>query len=387
MEYKSCAEYAIKNLKNELDGKRDKKNIYIFEYSSPAKLFISYFHKMDMTVKGMIDNRPEKIGKEFQNVKVLSVEQFCQLQKDKSVVLCEKGKAKKLEEMTSGSDNTEIIEIDVYNYKASEDCLDWSESKGMIEIAKAQEEMMKILKWFHYFCEKNHLHYTLYSGSLIGAIRHQGFIPWDDDVDVIMPAKDYFKCCELLSEEEEYEFLSIFNNKEYFTSTISKLLSKKYKREERNFPLRQKMGIGIDIWPLGGFPNDISGQKVFSDNMEKIGNEWKKKVVIPYGTSLFCKRDYEQLVKKIKETILKYDLADSRWASCIYCGTFGFNHGRSRVMLKEDYINRHLTKFETEKFWIPDGYDKILKADYGDYMILPPEEKRECKKMRVYQLG
>lgn len=74
MEYKSCAEYAIKNLKNELDGKRDKKNIYIFEYSSPAKLFISYFHKMDMTVKGMIDNRPEKIGKKFQNVKVLSVE-------------------------------------------------------------------------------------------------------------------------------------------------------------------------------------------------------------------------------------------------------------------------------------------------------------------------
>lgn len=147
------------------------------------------------------------------------------------------------------------------------------------------------------------------------------------------------------------------------------------------------MGIGIDIWSLGGFPNDISDQKVFSDNMEKIGNEWKEKVVIPYGTSLFCKKDYEQLVKKIKETILKYDLADSRWVSCIYCGTFGFNHGRSRVMLKEDYINRHLTKFETEEFWIPDGYDKILKADYGDYMILPLEEKRESKKMRVYQLG
>ena len=84
---------------------------------------------------------------------------------------------------------------------------------------------------------------------------------------------------------------------------------------------------------------------------------------------------------------MKYDLADSRWVSCIYCGTFGFNHGRSRVMLTEDYINRHLTKFETEEFWIPDGYDKILKADYGDYMILPLEEKRESKKMRVYQLG
>ena len=187
--------------------------------------------------------------------------------------------------------------------------------------------------------------------------------------------------------EKQATFRSFFNNKEYFTSTISKLLSKKYKREERNFPLRQKMGIGIDIWSLGGFPNDISDQKVFSDNMEKIGNEWKEKVVIPYGTSLFCKKDYEQLVKKIKETILKYDLADSRWVSCIYCGTFGFNHGRSRVMLKEDYINRHLTKFETEEFWIPDGYDKILKADYGDYMILPLEEKRESKKMRVYQLG
>lgn len=135
---------------------------------------------------------------------------------------------------------------------------------------------------------------------------------------------------------------------------------------------------------LGGVPENEDKQLEFSQELENIGNEWKQKVVIPYGTMEYKKELYEYMVNKIKDAIKRYDIKNSRYVSCVYCGTFGFNGNKSRVMLKEDYLERKLAKFEQYNFWIPKGYDKILRTDYGDYMEIPSIEKKLDKKIKVY---
>ena len=390
MEFKTCAEFAFSNLEKKIkEYNLFKKKIYIYQYSSPAKLFITYLLEKQINIIAIVDIRNDKLDKKFLGIPVIDIKEFETKIDDDSVLLCERGQYEKcILDIKYSSKNRiikKIISIDVYNYKAKEDCLEWKDSYHNIELKEVHDEMLDILKWFHEFCEDNNLYYVLYSGSLIGAIRHGGIIPWDDDIDVIMPAGDYLKCCKMLSGIKKYEFKSIFSeNNHPFISTISKLTSKHYRYEERNFPLRVDMGIGMDIWPLGGVPENEDKQLEFSQELENIGNEWKQKVVIPYGTMEYKKELYEYMVNKIKDAIKRYDIKNSRYVSCVYCGTFGFNGNKSRVMLKEDYLERKLAKFEQYNFWIPKGYDKILRTDYGDYMEIPSIEKKLDKKIKVY---
>lgn len=389
--YKTCVEYAINNLKESLKNiDFDTEKIFVYQMSSPAKLFITYFNYLKIKIEAVLDWRQNKIGEDFGGIKTIDISNISKYVENKINILCEKSDYNKCIETLDKLDirgEYRVYSIDIYNFDEGTDCLDWSNSVEMVELSTAQREMLKLMEWFDKFCDENGIYYVLYSGSLIGAVRHKGFIPWDDDIDVIIPAKDYLKCCKLLSEiEMPYEFESILDSRNCCISTISKLVLPKYRREERNFPMRIDMGIGIDIWPLGGFPNDVSEQQKFSNILKNIGNLWKEKIVIPCGTELFALENYYDLVQQIEKVIFRYDIDASKYVSCIYCGNFGFNNGRSRIMLKEDYLTRMQVDFDGVKLWIPNGYDKILQGDYGDYWIMPSSDDIESKSMNVYHI-
>ena len=126
-----------------------------------------------------------------------------------------------------------------------------------INIVEQKKIMVEILAYFDKVCRQNNINYSLIGGSLIGAIRHQGIIPWDDDIDVILSRDNYLKIIEILEKDDDARFkiLTKNNTKDYFFS-FPKLVDKRtYVVEHQNLEQISEYGIYIDIFSYNFMPN------------------------------------------------------------------------------------------------------------------------------------
>lgn len=247
---------------------------------------------------------------------------------------------------------------------------------------------LMILKDFIKICEENDLTYYMYAGSLLGAVRHNGFIPWDDDLDVIMFREDYekFKKVFISSPNEKYELLTNETEEDYF-HTLSKLMIKDTRFEENwvsqvNF----HVGINMDIFVL----DDLSDNNLKRNYQLKRAFLYNKLLImskiklddLPLVTKLITHTGYYILnLFKVKPfTIYKRCLKflnkfkDDN-ADCVFDISATADE-YPQIFLKEDFKDTIKIKFEDIEVNIPKGYDNILKSLYGDYMQLPPEEDR-----------
>ncbi len=245
---------------------------------------------------------------------------------------------------------------------------------------------LDILKYVANFCEKNGLRYFLADGTLIGAVRHHGYIPWDDDIDIRMPRPDYEKMCELFNnkdnegtyhliqpsdEEAQHYFVKIFDTR---TIKIEPYLNYK----------KGLIGIDIDVFPIDGAPSDsneydqyqktIRGynkaymlkKKTLFRRMLTIGKDFvKKRFKARFCPFMSCKA----IASKVKQLSTQNNFDTSEFVCHLGIGD-RFRFPRSSY---NDYI---MMQFEDTQFRIPCGYDVILTAHYGDYMKLPPVEKQ-----------
>ena len=249
-----------------------------------------------------------------------------------------------------------------------------------IELRRCQEIQLEVLQFFTNFCEENHLRYFLDYGTLLGAVRHKGFIPWDDDIDIAMPVDDYLRLGKIFPKDADFFWDSMFNDgvQDYTISTLSKIKSKKMLTEFRSFPIRTMTGIGIDIFPLCGYPNDYDEQMRYMDEFGYWTRCWKEKIVIPYGTEKYSKKEHMNMFQKMNEIMLRYPYDESEY---IGVGYFGYDKPKAtdntRVMLKKWYDEYILCDFETMKCRVPVGYHEVLRKWYGDYTVLPPIEQQK----------
>lgn len=257
-----------------------------------------------------------------------------------------------------------------------------------LTLKELQQKSLEVLKEIHRFCVENDIKYSLAYGTMIGAVRHQGFIPWDDDVDIFMPRPDYEKLCNTYK-SDRYVLINR-SNREDCMIAFSRICDARDTCFTTFTPwLRssEAPGVWVDIFPLDSVSDDpesfetsylnlrklhhdavrgrkalrrLSGEKSFSFNL----NTLKKKLF-----SLFWKRP-EFYVDEII-TI----------AGNIPYGTTGYvaQLAYPGIMARydiSDIESYHLVRFEDEEFYIADGYDRMLRNVYGDYMQLPPENER-----------
>lgn len=252
-------------------------------------------------------------------------------------------------------------------------------SEQLQELKKIELEM---LKQFIAVCEKLKLKYYLLGGTLLGAVRHKGFIPWDDDIDVGMPRADYeifvSKAQALLPDKY---FVQTLESDPNLPMNFCKLRNSETTFIESSIKkLKLNHGVYIDVFPLDWYPSDENVRRKFHKKNRFLSLCVGKVFTIEResGKRKFLRKalkvctffmPVKKAVKK-REKLLKSFGESDKLAN--YCGAWG----AKEIVPKEWYGEGVALEFEGVKVNAPAEYDKWLTQVYGDYMQLPPEEKR-----------
>lgn len=252
------------------------------------------------------------------------------------------------------------------------------------DIREIQQMELGIMEYIHEVCQKIGVKYFLAYGSLIGAVRHKGFIPWDDDMDICMLREDYEKLQDYLiaNPDERYEVMSYKNNLNYVYPFMKVQDNQTYLLEE-DVRIDSNMGIYVDIFPVDGYEDD----SVFKDKMTRL---IKKRQLSCYTFKGITntKSLLNSLIRYISVIIFyftntnKYirgidELAQSRKVDDYELVDYLIYKDMHKPVWKREWLNQTITGvFEGKEFMIPKNYHEILTSDYGDYTQLPPVELR-----------
>ena len=258
-----------------------------------------------------------------------------------------------------------------------------SSMRATHEVKRIQEYALDIMDTIHNFCEENGLNYYLAEGSLLGAVRHHGFIPWDDDMDICMPRADYEKFISLWGKQRinKCEMLNNVTYKKYYLPFTKIVLTENvgFYNNKKFFP-EKYWGPFVDIFPLDEtIPTKSSELLMHTNAIRKYRDYLLVKIkYISKGDkfiSFYLKSkftSFASLQKKLHTLETEYQ-GNSYGLVCNFCSSYPPSKETFNKML---FDKKELVDFDGRKFYIPAGYDEILTTIYGQYMTPPPPEKQ-----------
>lgn len=255
---------------------------------------------------------------------------------------------------------------------------------------------LNILIDFDEFCKKNNLRYYLSGGTLLGAIRHKGFIPWDDDIDLCMSRKDYEKLIDIFPDKYKEKYVLRSIKKKNFLYPFIKIVNIKTKIDYEYTKNEFENNLWIDIFPVDGLPNDEKNLKKVYDkvnfyrkllllNFAKVnkGKTLLKRIVKPLLIIIAKLVGINFCLKKIENIALTYDYDKADYVGAITWGLYGIGER----MKKSEFEKVVYADFEGYRFPIFSCWDSYLRGLYKNYMELPPIEKRKTHDMEAYYIG
>lgn len=256
-----------------------------------------------------------------------------------------------------------------------------------LTLEERKQILLDILKDFHEMCEKNNLIYYLAYGSLLGAVRHNGYIPWDDDVDVWMPIEDIEKLRQL--KLDGYYYWDCKKDKNYPLSFGKFQKNDTLIIEETYSFSNLQMGINIDIFPL--YRGEKKKVKETYKEYRKLSNNYIYKSYKPIKGDNIFKNTLKYLMHISKNFIIFNKNANSirdlsksclnNNMDCVYT-TDEFEN----IIFDKNYFNNRIKhKFENLDLYIPERYHEILTLVYDDYMT-PPKNTGSTHKVKSYIL-
>jgi lipopolysaccharide cholinephosphotransferase len=243
----------------------------------------------------------------------------------------------------------------------------------------------EILKMFDAFCKENNIKYYLSHGTLLGAIRYKKFIPWDDDVDLLIPRADYDRMIKLFKDTERYKLFA-FEKDENYRYPIAKLCDMTTLKDEEGYNNGVTLGVDIDLFPLDAWDDDLEKAKkevrYIAKNMFRLGlTKLKKpdsrnpiKKFIKGCLMIFYKMfGSKYFIKKILKASNKEGQQGNNYLGCkAWCV-----YGEKGIIPASVFAETVDIEFEGEMFPAPKDYDTYLTCLYGDYLPEPPKEKQK----------
>lgn len=260
---------------------------------------------------------------------------------------------------------------------------------GDFTIDLVQKLEFDILKYIKKICEEHSIRYYLAYGSLIGAVRHKGFIPWDDDIDIMMPRSDYQRLLEVVQKNEHpyYKLISVDTDNR-FQVPLPKIIDTRTNLiQDYDLIEPVPLGVYVDIFLIDGAGDDYenallrynralrnyqtwkkSRQKMFPPNVSRIKSILRRIKNLPFiilGSSYF--------MKELTKENSKFTFDSSYYVATFETGT---SIAEKNVFNYSDFAEGNYLEFNGEFFQVPKNYDKLLKLEYGNYMELPPVEQQ-----------
>lgn len=255
-------------------------------------------------------------------------------------------------------------------------------------LRQAQKIMLHIMKAIHQVCEAHQLRYWLDYGTLLGAVRHKGFIPWDDDMDICMMREDYDRFCQIAPQAlGEAFFLQHTESDPTFLGMYAKVRLNETLWEEQSASRAQvqHLGLFVDIFPMDAMPkgrfaqrwtaffydhllNGIKDFKTFGKTGKGVLRPLLKRCLSPFFSLARIQRLQQRKLKALQALE-----ATSPYVSklCMDC--------KRDICLRSELATRVLHPFEDTAFYIPAKAHERLVHLFGDYMRLPPEDQRYNK--------
>ncbi len=253
-------------------------------------------------------------------------------------------------------------------------------------MTEMQGRLVAIFEWFHNFCVKHHLRYYMLGGTMLGAARHEGFIPWDDDIDVGLPRKDYDAFLKLTKDIKFGDFVIEgidTHNKDFFYGYAKIYDTKSTLVENNRFKI--KRGIFIDVFPLDGVSDTVQEIDTYIAPIYLKYNllltrtcairrerKWYKNI------SICLARLIPDLIIKNKKLMLSIDTMCKQrdYDSFDIIGNLYGAWGKKEIMEKEIFGVPKLYKFEKIEVYGVEDYDRYLTHLYGNWRQMPPKEQQ-----------
>lgn len=262
-------------------------------------------------------------------------------------------------------------------------------------LKKLQNIELEILKDFIGLCDRHNLQYFGIAGTCIGVLRHQGFIPWDDDIDIALPREDFEKFLKYANEElkDKYTIMNARYDSNYPLMTTRMMLKDSKFREYALSHIDVELGIFLDIYPFDNLSDDFKKRKKqmrqawFYSKLLILRSipkpvlafkGWKAKIVhlictiVHYGMKILG-ISKEKLIYKCEEASTRHnDEVNSEYVDFLCDTTPTMN-----IYKRDDLFPLQKLKFEDIELSFPKNMDTNLRGMYGDYMQLPPVDKRK----------
>lgn len=255
-----------------------------------------------------------------------------------------------------------------------------------LSLLQIKQIELNVLKNFDLFCREHNIQYMLSNGTLLGAIKYNGFIPWDDDIDVFVPRKDYDRLVRDFSNSDKYELLCNERNKSY-VFPFAKLSDKTTLIANQTTLSDYHCGVHIDIFPLDYWHEDINIAKKQANKIQALCHNLGMSIARLSKGRTFLRtcfktvwilyarlKGYKRISNRLtKETRIALNNAGKNTCGCVVWPIYG----EKEIHPTSVFSGVTMVEFEGEMFPAPIGYDTYLRNLYGDYVLDPPLDKQK----------
>lgn len=256
----------------------------------------------------------------------------------------------------------------------------------MSTMSPLQIKLLEMLKWFNQLCEQNEIRYYILGGTMLGAARHKGFIPWDDDIDVGLPRRDYEKLIQLMADNTYMPYIleTPYSKQEDYCYPFSKIYDTRTTLIE-NKRIEVIRGVYIDVFPLDGLGENFEEcKKNYAPINKKYnlllgivggvrsGRKWYKNLAIIAARCVPSNiLNGKKIMIQLDKMCAERDYETSTWI-CNDMGAWRLKEAMPRIIMGKP------TKYQFEDTFVygPEDYDSYLTHLYGDWRKLPPKEKQ-----------